>query len=54
MDHPGNLEVLTEKVGTLVLRGQKKNRNGAAKRQAKRAQLAEAPTGDSTGGQSPP
>jgi hypothetical protein len=54
MDHPGKLEVLTEKVGTLDLQGQKKNRSGAAKKWARRARLAEAPTGDSTGGQPPP
>ena len=54
MDHPGNLKVLTEKVGTLILRGQKKNCSGAAKKRARRAQLVEAPTGDSTGGQPPP
>ena len=50
IDNPGNHKVPTEKVGTLVLRGEKKNRIGAAKR---RARLAEAPTGDSTGGQPP-
>ena len=51
-DNHGNLEVLTE-VCTLDLRGEKKNRSGAAKKQARRTRLAEAPTGDSTGGQSP-
>ena len=52
-ENPGNLEVLTEKVGTLGLQGQKKNRSGAAKKRARRARLAEAPTGDSAGGQPP-
>jgi hypothetical protein len=31
--------MLTEKAGTLVLQGEKKNRSGAAKRRARRAQL---------------
>ena len=51
-DSPGNLEVLTE-VDTLDLRSSKKNRSGAAKRRARRARLAEAPTGDFTGGRPP-
>ena len=40
-------------VGTLDLRGEKSNRSGAAKRRVRRARLAEAPTGDSTGDQTP-
>lgn len=52
-ENPGNLEVLTEKVGTLGLQGQKKNRSGAAKKRARRARLVEAPAGDSAGGQPP-
>ena len=53
IENPGNLEALTVKVGTLGLQGQKKNRSGAAKKRARKARLAEAPTGDSTGGQPP-
>jgi hypothetical protein len=45
-DDTGNLEVLTEKVGTLELR-QKINCSGAAKKRATRGQEARAPTGDS-------
>ena len=45
--------MLTEKVGTLDLRSSKNNRIGAAKKRARRARLAEAPTGDSTGGRPP-
>jgi hypothetical protein len=41
-----NLEGLTEKVGTLRLQSLKKNRCGAAKKRAKKARLAEVPTGD--------
>jgi len=46
-----NLKGLTEKVGTLGLRATSKNRCGAAKKRARRARLAEAPSGDSGGGQ---
>ena len=46
-----NLEGLAEKVGTLGLQGTKKNRCGAAKKQARKARLAGAPTGDSSSGQ---
>jgi hypothetical protein len=46
-----NLEVLAEKVGTLDLKSIKKNHGGAAKKQARRARLTEAPTGDSAGSQ---
>jgi len=46
-----NLEGLTKKVGHLGLRATSKNRCGAAKKWAKRARLAEAPSGDSGGGQ---
>ena len=45
-----NLEGLTEKVGTLGLQARKKNRCGAARKRARKARLAEAPTGDSSGG----
>ena len=45
-----NLEGLTEKVGTLGLRATSKNRCGAAKKRARRARLAEAPSEDSGGG----
>jgi hypothetical protein len=48
---PENLESLTEKVGTLGLQVSKRNHCGAAKRRARRARLAEAPTGDSGSGQ---
>jgi hypothetical protein len=44
-DDTGNLEVLTEKVGTLELR-RKRNCSGAAKKRAGKARQAEAPTGD--------
>ena len=47
----GNLEGLTEKVGALGLRVTRKNRCGAAKKGARKAKLAVAPTGDSGGGQ---
>jgi hypothetical protein len=43
IENPGNLEALTEKVGTLGLQGEKKNRSGAAKKRSRRARLAEAP-----------
>jgi hypothetical protein len=36
-DNTGNLEVLTEKVGTLDLWGVKRNHSGATKKRAKRA-----------------
>jgi hypothetical protein len=48
---PKNLEGLTETVGTLGLQVSRRSRCGAAKRRARRAGLAEAPTGDSSGGQ---
>ena len=41
-----NLEGITQKVGTLGLRATSKNRYGAAKKRARRARLAEAPSGD--------
>ena len=41
-----NLEGLTEKVSTLGLQARKKNRCGAARKQARKARLADAPTGD--------
>ena len=46
-----NLEGLTEKVSTLGLQVTRKNRCGAAKKQARKARLTEAPTGDSGSGQ---
>jgi len=49
-----NLEGLTEKVGSLGLRITKKNRCGAAKKRARRARLAEAPAGASSGEQPRP
>jgi hypothetical protein len=52
-DNPVNLEVLTEKVGTLDLRGEKNNRTRAAKKRAKKARLAETSDVDSTGDHSP-
>ena len=45
-----NLEGLTEKVSTLGLQVIKKNHCGAAKKRVRKARLAEAPTGDSSGG----
>ena len=48
------LEGLTEKVGTLGLRLARKNRCGAAKKRARKAKLAEAPTGVSDGDQPQP
>ena len=48
---PENVESLTEKVGTLGLQVTSKNRCGAAKKRARRARLAKAPSGDSGGGQ---
>jgi len=46
-----NLEGLTEKLGTLSLQVTRKNCCGAAKKRARKAKLAEAPTGDSDSGQ---
>jgi len=46
-----NLEGLTEKVGSLGLQFPKKNHCGAARKRARRAKLAEAPTGASDSGQ---
>ena len=46
-----NLEGLTETVGTLGLQVSRRNCCGAAKRQARKAGLAEAPSGDTSGGQ---
>jgi len=46
-----NLEGLTGKVGTLGLQVTRKNHCGAAKKWARKAKLAEAPTGDSSSGQ---
>ena len=46
-----NLEVLTEKVGTLGLQVIRKKRCGAAKKQLRKAKLTEAPIGDPGGGQ---
>jgi len=46
-----NLEGLTEKFDTLGLRTTSNNRCGAAKKRARRARLAEDPSGDSGGGQ---
>jgi hypothetical protein len=46
-----NLDGLTETVGTLGLRATRKNRCGAAKKRARKAKLAGAPTGYSGGGQ---
>jgi len=42
-----NLEVLPENVGTLGLRGVRRNRCAAAKKQARKTKMAEAITGDS-------
>jgi hypothetical protein len=52
-DDTGNLEVLTEKVGTLQL-WRKRNHSGAAKKQARKARQVGAPTGDSACSQPPP
>jgi hypothetical protein len=49
-----NLEVLPEKVGTLGLRGVRRNRCGVAKKQARKAKTAEALAGDIGGGQPGP
>jgi len=48
---PENLKGLMEKAGTLGLRATSKKRCGAAKKQARKARLSEAPSGDSGGGQ---
>ena len=48
-----NLGGLTEKVGNLGLQLIRKNCCGAAKKWARKAKLAEAPTGNSGGGQPP-
>jgi hypothetical protein len=45
-----SLEGLTEKVGTLGLQVIKKNRCGAARKQARKAKSTEAPTGATNGG----
>jgi hypothetical protein len=47
-----NLQGLMEKVSTLGLQGTRRNHCGAAKKQARRARLAEAPPGDSDAGPS--
>jgi hypothetical protein len=54
--NPGseNIEGLTQKVGTLGLQGHRRNRCGAAKKRARKARLAEAPTGESASGLSRP
>lgn len=49
-----NLEVLTEKVGTLGLQNFRKNRSVAAKKTARKARLTEAPTEDSDSGRPQP
>ena len=49
-----NLEGLTEKVGTLGLQLARKNCCGAARKWARKAKLAEVPTGASDGGQPQP
>jgi len=46
----GNLEGLTEKVGTLGLQSIRQNCCGAGKRRARKFKLEEAPTGDSASG----
>jgi len=46
-----NLEGLTEKLGTLGLQVTRKSCCGAAKKQARKAKLAKAPTGDFGSGQ---
>ena len=48
---PENLEGLAEKVDTLGLHATSKNRCGAARKRARKARLAEDPSGDSGGGQ---
>jgi len=49
-----NLEGMTEKFGTLGLRLVRKNRWSVARKTARKAKLAEAPTGASDGGQPQP
>jgi len=49
-----NLKVLPENVSTLGLRGVRRNRCGAAKKQARKTKMAEALTGDYGGGQPRP
>jgi hypothetical protein len=49
-----NLEGLTEKVGTLSFQGHKRTWCGAAERQVRRANHAEAPIGESASGQKLP
>jgi hypothetical protein len=49
-----NLEGLTEKVSTLGLQITRKNHCGAAKKQARRARLVEAPSGDPSSSQPRP
>jgi hypothetical protein len=46
-----SMEGLTEKVGTLGLQVTKTNRCGAARKRARKAKSAEAPTGATDGGQ---
>jgi hypothetical protein len=46
-----NFEVLAEKVGTLDLKGRKKNRSGAAKKRDRKARLAQALAGTSASSQ---
>ena len=46
-----NLEVLTEKVGTLGFRTARKNRCGAAKKRVRKVKVAEGLVGDSVGAQ---
>jgi len=46
-----NLKCLTEKFGTIGLQVPRKNRSGSAKKRARKARLAEAPTWDSDSGQ---
>ena len=48
---PENLEDLTEKVGNLALQVTSKNRSGAAKKRARKARIAETPSGNSGRGQ---
>ena len=49
-----NLEGLTEKVGTLGFQSLRKNRNGDARKRARKVRLAEAPTGNSNSSQPQP
>ena len=43
----GNLEMQEERVGTLDVQNEKKNRSGAARKRARKARLAEVPAGNS-------